>query len=259
MNLTICEGLYTSGSASTPYYEYAHRTAMITGELCSPTVACDSAITGLAFYTGGSYPAIYDGALFFADYARQAIFVMPKGQNDSPTPALVAPFITDVNNPVSLKIGPNGDLFYADHSGTIYRVRYFAGNQPPTANLQASPTTGAPPLTVNFNGASSSDPDGDSLTYAWDLDGDGQYDDASASQPSHTYTQSGSYTARLKVTDDKGAFGTASISITAGNTPPTAVIDTPSASIRWRVGDTIAFTGHADDAEQGTLPSASLS
>jgi glucose/arabinose dehydrogenase len=259
MNLTICENLYTSGSASAPYYEYAHRTSMIPGEPCSPTVACDSAITGLAFYTGGSYPAIYDDALFFADYARQAIFVMPKGQNDSPTPALVAPFITDVNNPVSLKIGPNGDLFYADHSGTIYRVRYFAGNQPPIANLQASPTTGAPPLTVNFNGTGSNDPDGDPLTYAWDLDGDGQYDDSSASTPSHTYTQSGSYTARLKVTDDKGAFGTASTSITAGNTPPTAFIDMPNASMRWRVGDTIAFTGHADDAEQGTLPGASLS
>src|SRR5262249_40182416 len=86
-----------------------------------------------------------------------------------------------------------------------------------------------------------------------------QYDDSSASQPSYIYTQSGSYTVRLKVTDNKGAFATASTSITAGNTPPTAVIDTPSASLRWKVGDTIAFTGHASDAEQGTLSGASLS
>jgi glucose/arabinose dehydrogenase len=259
MNLDVCEQLYAQPNAAVaPYYEYAHRMSMVPGDGCSPTVACDSAITGLAFYAGGSYPTLYDGALFFADYARNAIFVMPKGQDGLPAPALVAPFITDVNNPVSLKIGPNGDLFYADISGTIYRVRYFAGNQPPIAVLQASPISGAPPLAVDFDGAGSSDPDGDPLTYAWDLDGDGQYDDSSASQPSYTYTQSGSYIVRLKVTDDKGAFGTASTTITAGNTPPTAVIDTPGASLRWRVGDTLAFSGHASDAEQGTLPGASL-
>ena len=74
-----------------PYYEYAHRTSMVPGDGCSAAVACDSAITGLAFYTGGSYPSLYDGALFFADYARNAIFVMPKGQNGLPDPAAAAP------------------------------------------------------------------------------------------------------------------------------------------------------------------------
>jgi glucose/arabinose dehydrogenase/PKD repeat protein len=262
MNLNVCESLYVeqdvTKQAVPPYYEYAHRTSMIPGDPCKETYACQSAITGLAFYTGGNYPATYDGALFFADYARHAIFVMSKGQNGLPAPAAVAPFITGLDRPVSLKVGPGGDLFFADLGGTIYRASYFAGNQPPIANLQAGPTSGAAPLAVSFDGSGSSDPDGDPLIYAWDLDGDGQYDDSSASQPGYTYTQNGSYTVRLKVTDDKGAFGTASTTITVGNTPPTAVIDTPSASMRWRVGDTIAFSGHASDAEQGALPSAAL-
>jgi PKD repeat protein len=65
-------------------------------------------------------------------------------------------------------------------------------NQPPTAVASATPTSGSAPLTVNFNGSGSSDPNGDVLTYAWDLDGDGAFDDSTASQPTYTYTQQGS-------------------------------------------------------------------
>ncbi len=42
--------------------------------------------------------------------------------------------------------------------------------------------------------------------------------------------------------------------ISAGNTPPTATIDTPAAGYTWRVGDTITFSGEASDAQQGDLP-----
>jgi len=57
------------------------------------------------------------------------------------------------------------------------------------------------------------------------------------------------------VTDVSWSFQTAS----ATNQPPVTVIDTPSSSLTWRVGDTIAFSGHASDPEQGTLPASALS
>ena len=79
-------------------------------------------------------------------------------------------------------------------------------NQPPRRSRRAAPTTGSAPLTVTFNGTDSSDPDaGDSFTYAWDLDGDGQYDDSSSADPTHTYTSPGTVTASLRVTDTHGA------------------------------------------------------
>ncbi len=43
--------------------------------------------------------------------------------------------------------------------GTIRRVVYSAGNQPPIAVATANRTTGATPLTVTFDGSSSDDPD----------------------------------------------------------------------------------------------------
>jgi PKD repeat protein len=79
------------------------------------------------------------------------------------------------------------------------------GNQPPTASATASPTSGTVPLTVNFNGSGSSDPDGSIASYAWDLDGDGQFDDSSVQQPSFQYTTAGTYTVTLRVTDNQGA------------------------------------------------------
>ena len=140
-----------------------------------------------------------------------------------------------------------------DLGGTIRRIRYFNQNQPPIAVATANPTNGAAPLTVAFDGTASSDPDGDALTYAWDLDGDGAFDDAAAATASFTYTQPGTYTATLQVTDPSGATGTSSVTISAGNTPPTAVIDTPAAGTTWKVGDVINFSGHATDAQSGTL------
>ena len=113
-------------------------------------------------------------------------------------------------------------------------------------------------MTVAFDGTASSDPDGDALTYAWDLDGDGAFDDGNTATAGYTYTQPGTYTATLQVTDPSGASGTASVTISAGNTPPTAVIDTPAPARTWKVGDVITFSGHATDPQQGTLPASAL-
>jgi hypothetical protein len=46
------------------------------------------------------------------------------------------------------------------------------------ARATANPSYGTTPLAVSFDGSSSDDPDGDTLSYAWDLDGDGKVDDA---------------------------------------------------------------------------------
>jgi PKD repeat protein len=120
-------------------------------------------------------------------------------------------------------------------------------------------TSGPLPLTVTFDGGTSSDADGDvPLTYAWDLDGDGAYDDSTAAKPSHTYTARGRYTVGLQVTDTRGATGTTSAVITAGSTPPVATIESPGSGLNWKVGDRVPFSGRATDGEDGALTGTAL-
>jgi uncharacterized repeat protein (TIGR01451 family) len=261
LNLNICENLYAAGTGAVaaPFYTYRHSDSIVAGEACSNGQG--SSTVGLAFYDGGNYPAAYHGALFFADYSRDCLWVMPRGTNGLPDPTKRANFLTPAANPVHLEIGPGGDLFYVDFSGgTIRRISYTAGNQPPTAVASGQPTSGSAPLTVAFSGAGSSDPEGGALSYAWDLDGDGAFDDATVVGPSWTYTSPGTFTVRLRVTDVGGATGdSAPITISAGNSAPTASIDTPSAGTTWKVGDLITFSGTGSDPEEGALAGSRLS
>jgi glucose/arabinose dehydrogenase len=259
-NLNLCENLYTDAMrpARAPYFAYDHAARVVPNEAC-PTGS--SAIAGLAFTPATtSFPSGYTGALFFADNTRDCIWAMHAGASGLPSPGTITTFASGAANPVDLAFGPGGDLFYPDFDGgTIRRITYTAANQAPIAVAQATPTTGAAPLQVSFDGTGSSDPDGDSLTYAWDLDADGAYDDASTATASWTYTASGTYAAGLRVTDPGGASATDSVTVTVGNTPPTATIELPTAGTTWRVGDPITFRGSATDPQDGPLPAGGLS
>jgi glucose/arabinose dehydrogenase/PKD repeat protein len=262
--LSLCSSLYsTPGSVIAPYYTYNHSACVVSYTGCHTG---GSSITGVAFYQGGSYPSQYNGALFFADHTRNEIWAMLPGTNGLPDPSRLQSFVGvdatggAAGHPVDLKIGPGGDLFYVDmDDGAVHRITYTAANQAPAAVVTASPTNGPAPLTVSFDGTGSSDPEGKPLSYSWDLNGDGTFGDATGSTASYTYTAAGVYHPSLRVTDDQGATDTASVTITAGNTAPTAVIDSPASTLTWKVGDAIPFSGHATDAQDGTLPASALS
>jgi glucose/arabinose dehydrogenase len=259
-NLNICENLYAAGTTAVkaPYYTYDHGAQVVANESCATG---SSSVAGMAFYEGGSYPDSFDGALFFADYSRKCIWAMKKGTNGLPDRAKRSTFVAGAAGPVDLEIGPGGDLFYSDFdSGTIRRIQYFAANEPPVARATASPNSGPADLTWNFDGTTSSDADGDALSYAWDLDGDGAYDDSTLAKPSRTYA-AGNYQVDLRVTDSKGATDTLDepLRISPGNTPPTATINTPASTTAWKVGDRISFSGSATDQQDGTLSASRLS
>jgi len=217
----------------------------------------------VAFYDpAGNFPATYDNGLFFADYTRSCIGVIPAGSGGLPDPARAQVFATDAFGIVELEIGPDKNLWWADLGGYVHRVSYTSGNQAPVARISANPTSGPVPLAVSFDGRGSGDPDaGDTIaSYSWDLNGDGAFGDATGATATHTYTTPGTYVAKLKVTDSRGLVSDpASVTITAGNSPPTAVIDTPAPTRTWKAGDTIGFSGHASDPQDGTLAAARLS
>jgi cytochrome c len=83
-------------------------------------------------------------------------------------------------------------------------------NNAPTAVLSATPTSGNAPLTVNFSGSGSYDPDaGDSVaSYTFDF-GDGSAVVTQAAPTiSHIYNTANSYIAYLRVADSHGLAST---------------------------------------------------
>jgi glucose/arabinose dehydrogenase len=258
-NLSICENLYASGSAVPPLHTYKHNQAD------GPTDQCDvpggSSVGAMAFYPAvGNYPSGYHGALFFTDYSRSCLWVMRAGAGGQPDPATRASFHSAAN-PVDLEVGSDGDLYYVSlNTGTLRRIGYAAGNQPPVGTLRASPTSGDPPLAVSLDARESTDPDpGDVLSFAWDLDNDGAFDDSTASTATTTFTTAGRKTVRLRVTDTFAATDIVTASIDVGRDPPAPVIDTPAGSPVASVGQTVSFSGHATDRQDGTLPAGALS
>ncbi|GAA3457612.1 PQQ-dependent sugar dehydrogenase [Dactylosporangium matsuzakiense] len=257
----LCENLYAGAGQSAPYYTYNHGAKVVAGESCP---SGGSSISGLAFAptTGGSYPAGYAGALFFSDYSRNCIWAMMPGAGGLPDPANIITFDGGASGPADLQMGPGGELYYVSlGSNQIRRIRYYPNNQPPVAAFTATPTSGSSPLAVSFNAGTSSDADpadAGLLKYAWDFTNDGTTD-STAVTANFTYATAGTYTAKLTVTDTAGATNSKTVTITAGNDAPTAFIDTPAATATWAAGDTIAFSGHATDPQQGALPASALS
>jgi hypothetical protein len=94
----------------------------------------------------------------------------------------------------------------------VWLIKLAPENQPPVA------AAGGPYLvqlgsTVTLNGGASNDPDGDSLQYRWDFDGDGNWDTGWLSEPTvdtpvDAYAAAGIYNGVLSVTDDMGAQST---------------------------------------------------
>lgn len=259
LDLDLCESLYSAGPAahSTPHFTYAHHALITPGESCGTG---SSSTSGLAFTPqASSFPPKYDGALFFADYSRKCIWAMLAGAGGLPDPAQVELFVDGAANPAELQFGPGGDLYYVDlepGGGSIRRIRWPAGNSAPVARATATPSSGPVPLTVAFDASASSDSEPGALTFEWDLDGDGAFDDSTSPTPNFTYGTPGHYTARVRVRDLAGFTDTRNLPITAG-TPPAVTLNLGSGA-NWRVGDSIDATGSGAASNGSQIPAGDL-
>jgi len=127
----------------------------------------------------------------------------------------------------------------------------------PTAVATADIQSGFAPVTVQFTGSNSTDLDGTVIAYNWDFG-----DDSGASSekdPAYSFTTAGSYKTRLVIFDNTGLTDTAYVQIEVKqNSIPVAKINTPAADTTILRLANLAFSGSADDSEDGSLPASNF-
>ncbi|MGI9601863.1 MAG: PQQ-dependent sugar dehydrogenase [Acidimicrobiales bacterium] len=230
------EGPDCPAGVTAPMFSYLHFSQF----------GCCSAVGG-EVVRGPDLPAELDGAYIYADFNQEKILYLELGAGNTVTDdGLIK---GDTRQVVWLGQGPDGHIYYLRYGyqagqGELRRLRYVQGNnQPPEINSEAAtPTFGAAPLDVQFS-AQASDPDNDPVTYEWDF-GDGTT--SSQSDPNHTYTAVGTYTAQLRVTAGGQTTVGSPIAIEVGQRPDATIV-TPSTGDLFSAGDSVALEGTATD------------
>ncbi len=91
-------------------------------------------------------------------------------------------------------------------SGTRHcKVRFGLASDAPTASFTMTPSPATVGVAVSYDATASSD-DGTITAYDWDFQDDGSFD-AQGQSAQFTYSQAGTYTVRLRVTDNDGQTG----------------------------------------------------
>jgi PKD repeat protein len=136
-------------------------------------------------------------------------------------------------------------------SATVPVTVVASTNHAPTVTAGRTPTgTITSGTAVNFT-AAGTDSDGDPLTYAWEF-GDGGT--STQQNPTHTFATTGTFAAKVTVSDGKGGNGsdTLSVTVVAPNQNPTVSITrNPTGNVT--TGTSVAFTATASDPDADPL------
>lgn len=94
-----------------PLYAYAHA-----GEAAS--------VTAGVFYQGTNYPARFNNAFFFGDWAQSWISVLKVDDDNDLVDGSVEVVLTDAGRPIDFEVGPDGDIYYLTSGGKVWHLRY---------------------------------------------------------------------------------------------------------------------------------------
>jgi glucose/arabinose dehydrogenase len=247
-------------NASTPHeppvYDYAYPV-----DLDGAALIFGNTYTGTGAAT--DYPDEYKGGVFFSDFISGKLSYL-KLNGGALMSGYPKPF-GEVPDVVSWALAPNGDLTYVDigfgvTGDSTPSVRQISAVQNHRPNAVISIGNGLPygptPLTVDFDASGSTDPDPgetDDLTFAWDLDGDGQTDDSTQENPPPRVYNDGSQNVlvTLEVTDPHGKSDVETLTLHPGNRPPTAPALALGTPTLYRGGQEMDLSASSSDPDPG--------
>jgi glucose/arabinose dehydrogenase len=242
-----------------PALAYRHDEDLDANATPSGAIVCGPIVRSSAF------PAAYRNQLYCGDFARGEIRRVLLDGSGAPTTSAIFLRAPHAGTVVDLDVGPDGALWYLVYGvpvggppepAQLRRIAYVGvAAAPPIAVASAQPSSGMPPLAVQFSSQGSVDPQPGPapLSFAWDF-GDGAV--SSAADPLHTYASAGVYTARLTVSDGAASTSSAPLAIQIGSPPQVQMLQ-PAPLAPYVAGQLIDCAAQAQDLEDGALaPSA---
>src|SRR3712207_2143785 len=123
------------------------------------------------------------------------------------------------------------------------------GSPVPSFTKSASDVFAEDATSVSFN-STSSDPDGTVDAQAWDLDGDGAFDDSTDPAPTHPYTTPGTVNVGLRITDNRNNVRTTTQAITVRSRVPVAAFTGPASAL---TNANVTFNAGTSSDADGTI------
>ena len=254
-HLSAIDWNHNSATARVPVFSGNNFTPQLIGTPASGvtgTPFTGYCTTGGCWYTGSTYPSQYNNTYFFSDLSGSWLKYFTVQFTDRVQ--AVSDFTTGFTQIVHITQNPmDGCLYLTDiGSATVFKLG-FGGNRPPVVKMSSDKTYGPGPLSVNFTGNTSFDPDGGAITYSWNF-GDGAPLNTTAN-PTHSFSSGNSspkkFVVKLTVKDNLNATSVDSIIISINNTPPNVTITSPINNSTYKLGSDTSYSLQAvvTDAE----------
>ncbi|WP_265521965.1 ThuA domain-containing protein [Oerskovia flava] len=209
------------------------------------------------------WPEYWDGKALFGEWNQGKMYSLQldgEQRDDLIDINRILPEIFDPSagfyRPMDFDFGPDGSLYVIDWgqgfggnntTSGIYKVNYVQGDLAPIARANADVTSGHAPLTVQFSSEGTRHPSGEAISLQWTF-GDGS-EPSTEANPMHTYTENGSYTAQLLVTDANGKTAVANVPVVVGNQAPSVEIVFPDNGGFFEWGDQVRYEIVATDPD----------
>jgi cytochrome c len=215
------------------------------------------------------FPSYYEGKWLIVEFMRGWIMAITMDENGNYKSMERFMPSTDFGSAIDMDFGPDGDLYVLEYGTAWFRgndnaklvkVEYNAGNRMPKVVATADNYSGAAPLKVNFSSKGTVDPDGDKLSYSWDiLNKKGKLKSLKTANTSYTFLTPGIYTVNLLVKDGKGEENEQSIEVIVGNEPPKVALDIKKGNKSFYFPNkTIEYDVKVTDKEDGSLANGKI-
>lgn len=207
------------------------------------------------------YSPILDGKYMFAEWAQKGLLLTTVDELNQPTKVELMAKDTlqeTFEGIVDLSYNPKTGDIYALTLWRIFRLEYDPAGGPPVTSVTATPDIGPLPLSVTLDASATYDPGNKPLSYAWDFD-DTHTEITSAPVVTHDFTEDRNYTITMTAITQDNRESSSTVTIYAGNEPPTATILSPTDATTYPADGspvTIHYNGTIADTDGAAAPTA---